>query len=126
MRAQPEEECKAINTKYGQSCAGCTPSCRIHQITKLGEKHGFGVYIIPEELRVFGGDEGKREMGVLGVSCVLTNWTGGWDTERLGIPAQGVLLDYVGCKYHWDRTGFPTDTNINRLISCMGLAKSRT
>jgi hypothetical protein len=121
MRAQPEEKCKAVMTKYGEYCSSCTPSCRIHQVTKLGEKLGFEVFIIPDELRVFGDSEGKGGLGVVGVSCVLTNWTGGWDMDRLGIPAQGVLLDYVGCKYHWDEQGFPTDININQLIKCLGM-----
>jgi hypothetical protein len=121
MRAQPEEKCKAVMTKYGEHCSSCTSSCRIHQVTKLGEKLGFDVFIIPDELRVFGDSGGKGGLGVVGVSCVLTNWTGGWDMDRLGIPAQGVLLDYVGCKYHWDKQGFPTDININQLIKCLGL-----
>jgi hypothetical protein len=53
---------------------------------------------------------------VVGVSCVLTNWSGGWDTDTLGLPVQGLLLDYVGCSYHWDERGIPTDTNLNKLV----------
>lgn len=122
MRAQPEEKCKAVMTPFGEKCAACTPTCRIHQVTKLGEKRGFGVYMIPEELRIFGADTSAGGVvGVVGVSCVLTNWTGGWDAERLGIPAQGLLLDYVGCKFHWDRKGFPTDLNLHKLIAILGL-----
>ncbi|MEK7324122.1 MAG: DUF116 domain-containing protein, partial [Chloroflexota bacterium] len=34
MRAQPEEKCKAIQTPFGAKCQACTPSCRVHQITK--------------------------------------------------------------------------------------------
>jgi hypothetical protein len=104
-------------TPLGERCAACTPTCRIHQVTKLGEKHGFSVFMIPEELRVFGGGNGAgATMGVVGVSCILTNWTGGWDAERIGLPAQGVLLDYVGCKFHWDDDGFPTDINLHKLM----------
>lgn len=121
MRAKPEGECEAIFTQHGGRCSSCTPSCRIHQITKLGEKHGFGVFIIPDELRGLGqGQEGEK-MGVTGVSCVLTNWTGGWDMEKFGIPAQGVLLDYVGCQYHWDKKGFPTDINVQQLLKCLDI-----
>lgn len=120
MRAQPESKCKAVMTKFGERCAACTSSCRVHQVTKLGEKHGFDVFMIPDELRVFGGDGGRGGLGVLGVSCVLTNWTGGWDAERIGVPAQGLLLDYVGCKYHWDAKGFPTDLNLHQLIELLG------
>lgn len=116
MRYRPESECKAVATKWGQQCASCTPSCRIHQVTKLGEKRGFSVFMIPEELRVFRGEgNGKEGLGVVGVSCVLTNWAGGWDAESIDLPAQGLLLDYVGCKYHWDTEGFPTDINVRKL-----------
>lgn len=122
MRLQPEEKCKAKATPFGEKCAACMPSCRIHQITKLGEKRGFGVFMIPDELRVFGdGKDSGGALAVVGVSCVLTNWAGGWDAERLGVPAQGVLLDYVGCKYHWDKKGFPTDINLHKLISVLEL-----
>jgi hypothetical protein len=123
MRAQPEEKCKAKPTPFGAQCQACTPGCRVHQITKLGEKlrmvspeAGFDVFIIPDELRVFGSGVGVGYIGVVGVSCVLTNWSGGWDADALGIPAQGLLLDYVGCSYHWDEKGIPTDTNLNKLV----------
>ena len=123
MRAQPEEKCKAKLTSFGAQCQACTPSCRVHQITKLGEKlrtaspdSGFDVFIIPDELRVFGSGAGMGNIGVVGISCVLTNWSGGWDADALGVPAQGLLLDYVGCSYHWDERGIPTNTNLNKLV----------
>jgi hypothetical protein len=121
MRAQPEDKCKAIQTRYGAKCQACTPSCRVHQITKLGEKRGFDVYIIPDELRVFGAGAGDSRLGVVGVSCALTNWSGGWDADDAHIAAQGVLLDYVGCTYHWDDEGFPTDTNLKKLQEVVGI-----
>jgi hypothetical protein len=121
MRAQPDTICKALATPFGARCQYCTPTCRVHQITRLGEKRGFDVFMIPEELRVFGTGEGKSGFGVVGVSCALTNWGGGWDTNTIGIPAQGILLDYVGCKYHWDEQGIPTDTNLGKLQEVLGL-----
>jgi hypothetical protein len=68
---------------------------------------------------VFGGGAGAGALGVVGVvgvSCALTNWSGGWDADALGIPAQGVLLDYVGCAYHWDAAGIVTDMNLKKLL----------
>jgi len=53
MRAQPDDACQARSTSFGARCAGCTPGCRVHQLTKLGDKLGFGVVIMPEDLRVF-------------------------------------------------------------------------
>jgi hypothetical protein len=123
MRAQPDSDCKAMATPFGAKCQACTPTCRIHQITRLGEKRGFDVFMIPDELRIFGGGQGNTGLGVVGVSCVLTNWSGGWDTQRLGIPAQGLLLDYVGCSYHWDEHGIPTDTNLHQLLEVLGFSE---
>jgi hypothetical protein len=120
MRFQPEEQCQAVATPFGAHCQACTPACRVHQLTRLGEKQGFGVFIMPDELRVFnaGGGENNTSpgpVGVVGVSCALTNWSGGWDVDGLGIPAQGLLLDYCGCSYHWDKKGIPTDINFKQI-----------
>jgi hypothetical protein len=37
------------------------------------------------------------------------------------VPAQGLLLDYVGCSYHWDKQGIPTDTNLHALQALLGI-----
>jgi hypothetical protein len=116
----PELGCKAIQTSYGARCNFCTPSCRVNQISRMGEKNEFDVFITPDDLKVFGPGGGNQNIGVIGVSCALTNWNGGWETEMMGLPAQGVLLDYVGCKYHWDREGFPTDVNFMKLQEVLG------
>ncbi len=115
LRAQPDDKCQAIETPMGAQCQACTPTCRVHQITKLGEKRGFEVYMIPDELRVLGRTRGAGSLGVVGVSCALTNWAGGWEADALGMPAQGVLLDHVGCTYHWDAVGLTTDVNLKKL-----------
>jgi hypothetical protein len=117
MRAQPEDKCKAVQTTLGAKCGACTPGCRVHQITLLGKKLGIDVFIIPDDLGRFGeGGGGVADgIGVVGVACVLTNWNGGWQTGAMGIPAQGLLLDYVGCSYHWHHEGIPTDINLRKL-----------
>jgi hypothetical protein len=128
MQAQPEGVCQARLTPFGSRCAGCTPGCRVHQLTKLGEKHGFEVLIMPHELSVFSSGAVEPvedgEVGVVGVSCVLTNPSGGWETKDLGIPAQGVLLDYCGCPWHWHKEGFPTDINFGQLLKVIGIKEN--
>jgi hypothetical protein len=116
-----EGGCLAVQTPFGARCQGCTPSCRVNQITCLGKKHGFEVWIIPDELRVFAPGGGEGDLGLVGVSCALTNWGGGWEAQSMGVSAQGVLLDYVGCSYHWDETGFPTDVNLHKLSEVLDL-----
>ena len=119
MRALPDGQCKAVNTPLGARCQACTPACRINQATKLGQKRGFEVYMIPDQLARIGTAGGKAVggVGMVGVSCALTNWSGGLDADKIGVPAQGVLLDYVGCSYHWDEHGIPTEVNLRQLAA---------
>jgi hypothetical protein len=64
----------------------------------------------------------SSRMGVVGVSCPLTNVAGGWETRDLGVPAQGLLLDYCGCPYHWHLDkGIPTDINFEELLRIVGI-----
>ena len=129
MKAQPGDKCQARPTPFGARCAGCTPGCRVLQLTGLGKELGFEIFILPDELSVFSSgavrpvDDGA--VGIVGVSCVLTNPTGGWETKDLGLPAQGGLLDYCGCRYHWHEKGIPTDINTGQLLRVLGLNMSK-
>lgn len=119
-----QARCQALQTPLGAKCQGCQPDCRVHQLTRLGEKVGFEVYSIPDdELEKVCLASGKAggSIGVVGLSCALTNWSAGWEADRLGLPAQGLLLDYVGCRQHWCRRGCPTDVNFNKLQELIGL-----
>ena len=125
MKARSDDDCLATATPYGEHCANCTPGCRVNQLTRLGEKHGFQVFMIPDELKTFstgGGDpSGRQSVGIVGVSCPLTNAPGGWEMKRLGVPAQGLLLDYCGCSYHWHKDGIPTDINVQQLLRLLDI-----
>jgi hypothetical protein len=125
MRAKRDDECKAFKTAEGYLiCQACTPGCRVNQLSRLGQKRGFEVYLIPDELRELAAQSvgGGPAVGVVGISCVLTNAPGGWEARALDLPAQGLLLDYCGCSYHWDNEGFPTDTNFHQLLELLGPA----
>lgn len=130
MKARPADRCEATMTPFGERCGACEPGCRVHQITKLGEKQGFNVLILPHELNVFSNGKMVPEqdgaLGVVGVACPLTNVTGGWETKRLGVPAQGVLLDYCGCSWHWHLAGgIPTDINFKQLMQVLDVQKQK-
>ncbi len=120
LRALPDDQCKAVDTPLGAQCQGCTPGCRVHQITQLAAKQGLPVFSIPDDqlakLCVSSGQAGGA-VGVVGLACALRNWSAGWEADRLGLPAQGLLLDWVGCRKHWDSVGRPTDTNLGELKS---------
>ncbi len=125
MKARPDDECLADATPFGARCAGCTPGCHVQAVTRLGEENGFEVYMLPEDLGVFRGGAGRLaqagSIGIVGVSCVLTNVDGGWQMRDLGVPAQGLLLDYCGCSYHWHPEGIATDLNHRQLLKLLGL-----
>jgi hypothetical protein len=120
MKAKPEDECQAEMSPYGERCASCTPDCHVNQVTRLGEKQGYEVLVMPDELKTFAGDSQdpsqRDSVGLVGISCPLTNTPGGWEMKRLGVPAQGLLLDYCGCIWHWHKDGIPTDINFNQLV----------
>ena len=134
MRAQPDDLCLARPTPFGLRCIFCTPECRVNALTRLGEQHGFEVYILPEDLRVFSADKvseprrdskagapGAVKVGIVGVSCVLTNAPGGCDARKNGILAQGVPLDYCGCCYHWRDPRLPTDVDFERILQVLDI-----
>lgn len=129
MRAQPENLCKAEPTGLGARCMACMPGCRVHQLTMLGRKRGFQVLLLPDDLRVFSGQADRltnTDIGIVGISCALTNAPGGLRVGELNVPAQGVLLDYCGCSWHWHPEGIPTDINFNQLLKVLALAPIRS
>lgn len=119
----PGLACQAERTSLGGRCRGCTPTCRVHQITRLGQQRGFEVYILPDDYRGvgLGACSSLQGVGVVGVSCALTNWDAGWQVAGAGVPCQGVLLDYAGCKNHWNSAGRTTDVNLPHLLRTLGL-----
>jgi hypothetical protein len=127
MRYHPKPMCKAETNGLACECTGCTPQCRVNQLTKMGRKHGFAVHLVPHESSVFSGDSGKTllgdEVGIVGIACVSNLVSGGWKAKGLGLPPQCVLLDHCGCRKHWHEQGIPTDINMRRLMAVLGLSE---
>jgi hypothetical protein len=119
-----QEGCEAYETPIGEHCNHCEPGCRVHQITRLGEKHGFEVFFLPRQLasisNVKTADHEKIQVGIVGVSCPLTIVTGGWQTRDMGVPAVGLPLDHCGCRWHWHLDGgIQTDVNFKQLLKML-------
>lgn len=113
--------CKAIKTDMGYSCAGCRQDCRINELTKWGKNNNLQVFIIPHQSDAFSNKKIKSgESGIIGVACVLNLLDGGWKAKDLNFVPQCVLLDYCGCKKHWDKNGVLTDINAEQLEMVLG------
>jgi hypothetical protein len=119
MRARSASDCQARKNGFDITCTGCTSTCRIHQITALGKREGFDVFMIPHSSdfsRWLERWRNTREVGMVGVACVLNLFIGGYEMKDLNIPSQCVLLDYCGCQNHWHQEGIPTDINQDQLL----------
>jgi hypothetical protein len=85
----------------------------------MGKKQNFDVYIIPHasDLSLWSPRPDRPKRGVIATACVTTLVEGGWELKRYDVPAQCVLLDYSGCKKHWDckGNGIPTMLNVREL-----------
>lgn len=126
MRLLPANNCEALKEEDTLKCVGCTSECSANKVKKLGAVSGFDVLMVPHESSISGTRTGKSflnpDTGVVGIACVLNLISGGLLLNDNGIPAQCVLLDYCGCKQHWNREGLPTEINMDRLKKILDLA----
>lgn len=108
--------CKAIKTEMGYSCAGCRQDCRVNELNNWSKHNNLQVFIIPHQSDAFSNKKIKSgEIGIIGVACVLNLLDGGWKAKDINFVPQCVLLDYCGCKNHWDKNGILADINVKQL-----------
>jgi uncharacterized protein len=128
MRGPHAVQCRARRMDLDMICTGCSTGCRVNALTHLAAAQGVGVHLIPHSsdftrwLRTWAAE---RDLGVVGVACVLHLITGGLELRALGIPAQCVLLDNSGCVAHWDPDGQATDLNESLLSSMLDARVAR-
>ncbi len=128
MRAK-QDDCKAIKLGLDLKCTHCTKNCRVNEISRVGIQNNFSVHIIPHSSDFTKWLEtlaAGKNVGVIGVACPLNLITGGLELKSLNIPAQCVFLDYCGCKNHWDKKGFATNINIDKLLETTSSKKQVT
>ncbi len=118
MRGSAAGGCRARKNDLDLDCTQCTRDCRVGQLTREYAAQGIGTHIIPHSsdfTRWLRDWAAGRDIGVIGVACVLHLITGGLELRALGIPAQCVLLDFCGCSGHWDPAGRQTELNQEQL-----------
>lgn len=109
------KKCKSKEDRLGNICTFCNPTCNVYKITKEYPNHE--VYIISHESTAFKGATKKdsKELGIIGITCVLNLISGGWKSTNLSIPPQCVLLDNVACKNHWLKEDISSSINNHEL-----------
>lgn len=114
--------CRATDTNLGLKCVKCSKTCKVSELTVMGEEQGFEVYMVTHESSAFSKSTPKdrNELGIVGVACVSNLISGGWKSQGLGIPAQCVLLNKATCKNHWNGEDVPTSINIHQLMNILG------
>jgi uncharacterized protein len=117
MRSHSESECQAVHVSEGLRCKECDKACHVNCLRAMGEKNNFEVFILPHasDLSRWASKPGNPSQGVVGVACLTTLVGGGWELKRHGVPAQCVLLNYCGCKKHWDPKGIPTELDMQEM-----------
>jgi hypothetical protein len=122
MTYRAKDKCKAKDLSDGYVCQGCSKECRINELTQMGKKHNFEVLLIPHNSSAFNNKKIQDgEVGIVGIACLLNLLGGGWQAKRLSLVPQCVILDYCGCKQHWDDNGIITDINLKelkRVLNC--------
>ena len=113
-----ENQCKAKQNGLDIQCSGCSKDCRVFQLTQKCRELGVETRLIPHSSRFtewLQRYQGDKEIGLVGVACVLNLLTGGYEMKNLGLASQCVFLDYCGCQKHWHETGVATDLNEHQL-----------
>ncbi len=124
MSSPEKGKCHARVQGRGFICAGCSESCSVNGLAKLGRHKGFQVKMVPHESSIASSKTDGSLFGpgdgVIGVSCVLNLISGGWMLVEKGVSPQCVLLDYCGCRKHWHHQGIPTGINEKQLMRILG------
>lgn len=114
MRINNNHKCIAEETVYGLRCNACNGDCNVKKlINTIGQE----VYVIPHESDALSNlsDHDKNNIAVVGIACILELINGGLKSEDLGIPAQCVIIDSVGCSNHWKKVDTQTTIDEDKL-----------
>lgn len=98
-RKHMDDNCQASFDKEtsSYSCAHCSQDCLVNQATKMGEKRGYDVYVLPGGSCIKKILDKKNYSAVVGVACPQEIKLGIKLLDKLKIPFQGVPLLRNGC-----------------------------
>lgn len=109
-------DCKKVETKYGTVCHRCVDTCQAHHIVELGRQYRcraiFSKRKLSEQLEYYAGR--SKNLGVIGVACIMMLSDGMRTAADVGVPARGVLLNCTGCE-HWNDVPFASNFSMDWL-----------
>lgn len=94
-----DNRCKAsFKTELpSYKCGHCSDDCLINQATKLAEKKGYDVYVLPGGLCIVDILKRNKYEGIIGVACSQEVKLGGDALKHMGLTGQTVPLIKNGC-----------------------------
>ncbi|MCB9495955.1 MAG: DUF116 domain-containing protein [Fibrobacteria bacterium] len=119
MRAREESACRARRNGLDITCSRCHGECEVAALDRLGESHGFRVFVVPHAstftawLRHWTHDD---QTALIAIACPLHLVTGGYEMRDLGLEAQCLMLQFSGCRRHWVPGGVPTRVDRAHLL----------
>ena len=109
-------DCLKEDGKWGDQCLGCTPSCQMALVQELADNYGatclFSKRKLAEQIEHFAGE--SKNLGVIGIACILMLAEGMQTAAEAGIPVRGVLLNFCGCE-HWNDEPFASEFELDKL-----------
>ena len=109
-------DCLKTDGRWGDECRECTPECQAHEVTQLAEQYGAQVFFskrkLSEQLEHYA--KHRKNLGVIGIACILMLAHGMRTAMELEIPVRGVPLNFCGCD-HWNDTPFASEFPLKRL-----------
>jgi len=78
-------------------CGHCSEDCLVNKATKLGEKKGYDVYVLPGGSCVLNILKRNKYEGVIGVACSQEVKLGGDGLRQMGLAGQAIPLIKNGC-----------------------------
>ncbi len=100
-------DCERVETEFGDVCRQCTEACQAYHVVELAKPYGarvsFAKRKMSQQIEHHAGE--LRNIGVIGVACMVMLASGMRTCAELDIPARGVLLSFTGCE-HWNDQPF--------------------
>jgi len=98
-RKYMDNKCRAsFNSEIpSYKCGHCSEDCLVNKATKLGEKKGYDVYVLPGGSCILDILKRNKYEGVVGVACGQEMKLGGEGLKQMGLAGQAVPLIKNGC-----------------------------